>query len=190
MQPAVPAADVAQRDVREVAEERAEGGGRKHVQMRGIVLRRPAEHEAKPPLHPEGIRNGPDDHSPRTENAERLGQERLRELQVLEQLPGDDCVEARIGERKRLLDVRLHRLDAERLRLRKGSAVDVEPDDLVVIEEVPGQRARPAAEIEYALSATNRSLEDWNPLGDEDEVAVVASLPVVLFVPLAEVGHA
>ena len=124
--------------------------------MRRVVLRRPAAEETEAALEPKRVRDGADQHSARSEDASRLRDERVRELQVLEQLARDDGVEARAGEWQRLLDVRLHRLDAERLGLREGRAVDVEPDDLVPLEEVPRQRARAAAEIENALPGADR----------------------------------
>ena len=52
------------------------------------------------------------------------------------------------------------------------------------------QRARAAAEVEHALPAADRRHEERDALGDEDEVALVASLAVVLFVALAETAHA
>ena len=109
---------------------------------------------------------------------------------MLEELAGDDGVEARVLERQRLLDVRLHRLDPERRGLLERGGVDVEPDDRVALEEVLRQRARAAAEVEHALPATDRGLEERDALGDEDEVALVSSLAVVLFVAFAERAHA
>ena len=108
---------------------------------------------------------------------------------MLEELAGDDRVEARVPERQRLLDVRLDGLDPERPRFLERRGVHVEPDHGVALEEVLGQRARAAAEVEHALPAADRLDEERDPLGDEDEVALVAAFAVVLFVALAEVAH-
>ena len=109
---------------------------------------------------------------------------------MLEELSGDDCVEALVLERQRLFHVRLHGLDAERPRLLERRSVDVEPDHRVPLQEVPRQRPRPAAEIEHALPTADRLHEERDPLGDEDEVALVTTLAMVRFVAFAEIGHA
>ena len=106
------------------------------------------------------------------------------------QLACDDGVEAGVLERQRLLDVRLHRLDPERGGLLERGGVDVEPDDRVSLEEVLGQRARAAAEVEHAFPLPDRLDEQRDALGNEDEVALVSSLAVVLFVAVAERAHA
>ncbi len=109
---------------------------------------------------------------------------------MLEQLAGHDRVEGSVGEGKRLLDVRLDRLDPERLGLRERGAVDVESDDLVPLEEVARQRSGAAAEVEHALAAADGLPEERDPLRNEDEVALVPPLPVMLLVPTPEVlGH-
>ena len=126
----------------------------------------------------------------RAQHAPDLGDERVRELEVLEELAGDDSVEARVLERQRLLDVRLHGLDPERRAFSSAACVDVEPDDRVAFEEVLRQRARAAAEVEHALPAADRLDEQRDALGDEDEVALVSSLAMVLFVAVAERAHA
>ena len=190
MQPAIAAADVGERHALEAVQQLPDRRRREQVQVRGVVLRRAAAEEAQAALEPERVRDGADEHAAGPEDAPRLGDERLRERQVLEQLAGDDGVEARVRERERLLDVRHHGLDAERLGLRERRAVDVEADDLVPLEEVPGQRARAAPEVEDALPAPDRRPEERDALGDEDEVALVAPLPMVLLVPLAERAHA
>ena len=109
---------------------------------------------------------------------------------MLEELACDDGVEALVLERKRVLHVRPNRLDPERGRLLERSGVDVQADDRVAVEEVLRQRARAAAEVEDALAPPDRGLEERNALGNEDEVALVAAFSVVLFVALAEIGHA
>ena len=72
----------------------------------------------------------------------------------------------------------------------RAAGVDIDPHHRVAGEEVPRQRTRPATEVEDALPGADRRLEQRNALGDEDEVALVTSLPVVLFVTLAERAHA
>ena len=154
-----------------------------------VVLGRAAAQEAQPALDAERIRHRADDDAARPQHSPDLGDERVGELEVLEELAGDDGVEARVLERQRLLDVRLHGLDPERRGLLERGGVDVEPDHRVAVEEVPRQRARAAAEVEHALPVADRRLEQRDALGDEDEVALVTSLAVVLFVALAEIGH-
>ena len=105
---------------------------------------------------------------------------------MLEELAGDDRVEAGVLERERLLHVGLERLDPERGRLLERGGVDVEPDHRVALEEVPGQRTRAAAEVEHPLPRPDRGDEERDALGHEDEVAVVAPLAMVLLVALAE----
>ena len=108
---------------------------------------------------------------------------------MLEELTGDDSVEARVGERERLVDVGDHGLDTELGRLLERSPVDVEPDHVVALDEMLRQRTGPAAQIEHALSAADRRLEHGNALGDEDEVTFVPAFPVMLFVALADRAH-
>ena len=109
---------------------------------------------------------------------------------MLEELAGDDGVEARVVERQRLLDVRLHGLDPERGGLLERGRIDVETDDRVPFEEVARQRAGTAAEVEHALSGADGRDEQRDALGDEDEVALVSALAMVLFVAVAERAHA
>ena len=158
--------------------------------MRRVVLRRAAAEEAKPALQAERVRDRADEHAAGSQHAADLRDERVRELEVLEELARDHRVEARVLERQRLLDVRLHRLDPERGGLLERRSVDVEPDDRVALEEVPRERARAAAEVEDALATPDRRDDQRDALGDEDEVALVPSLAMVLFVALAEIRHA
>src|SRR5207244_10178565 len=109
---------------------------------------------------------------------------------MFEQLARDHRVEARVAERERLFDIRLNGLDPELSRPREGGGVDVQADDVVSLEEVARQRARAASEVEHPLAGPDRSLEQRDPLGDEDEVAFVATLAVMGLVPLAEITHA
>ena len=109
---------------------------------------------------------------------------------MLEELARDDRVEARVLERKGLLDVRLQRLDPERGRLLERRGVDVEADHRVALEEVPGQRTRAAPEVEHALPRPDGRDNQRNALGHEHEVALVSPRAVVLFVSFADRAHA
>ena len=71
---------------------------------------------------------------------------------MLEQLAGDDGVEAPVRERQWLLHVREHRLDPELRGRLERDAVDVRAHDLVPLEEVARERAGAAAEVEDALA--------------------------------------
>ena len=75
---------------------------------------------------------------------------------MLDQLAGDDDVEARVGKRQRLVDVGPDGLDPERRRLRERLAVDVDADDVVSFEVRAGERAVAAAEVEDAPSGGAR----------------------------------
>ena len=127
--------------------------GGEHVQVRRVVLRRPAAQEAQAALDAERVRHRADEDAAGPQHAPNFGDERVGEAEVLEQLSGDDRVEARVVERERLLDVRHDGLDPELLRLGERRAVDVEADDLVSVEEVARQRTRAAAEVEHRCPA-------------------------------------
>jgi hypothetical protein len=71
---------------------------------------------------------------------------------VLEQLGGDDDVERRIVERKRLIHVGPHRLDPERGSRVERIPVHVDPDDLVARCVRARQGAGAAAEVEDQLA--------------------------------------
>ena len=68
---------------------------------------------------------------------------------MLEQLAGDDDVEAAVVERQRIVEVGPARLDPELLRLRERLAVGVDADDLVPAGIGLGQGAVAAAEVEH-----------------------------------------
>ena len=119
-----------------------------HVR-RVLVGLTPAQ-EAKPVLDPKRIRHGTDEDPSGLEDAACLGDERLRKAHVLEQFPGDDRVELLAVERERRLDVGGDHGDAELLRLCERALVDVDSDDLVPLEEVAGESAGAAAEVEHA----------------------------------------
>ncbi len=90
---------------REVGEQCADVRRREHVQVRRILVGLKATHEAQAVLHPERIRNRADEDATLAEDAADLRDERAREANVLEELAGDDDVEALAVERKRLVDV-------------------------------------------------------------------------------------
>ena len=108
---------------------------------------------------------------------------------MLEELPGDDGIEARVLERQRLLDVRLYGFDPQIARFRERRRVDVEADQLVSLEDVARQRSRAATEVEHALPTPDRGLEERDPLRNEDELAFGTAFPMVLFVALLQ-AHA
>ena len=106
--------------------------------MRRIVLA--ASHEGSGDGSAPGTRSGPTRRA-RPRGAGRAGSPRRarRGTGVLESSPRRPRRSA-VVERKRLLDVRLHRLDPEHRGFLERVRVDVEADDQVVLEEVPRQR--------------------------------------------------
>ena len=145
------------------------------------------EEEAKPVLDPERIRHGAHEDSTRLEDTMCLGDERLREANVLEQLTGDHGVESLALQRQRLLDVG-QTTSMPILRFRQRRLVHVDADDVVPSEEVASESAGAAAEIEHVLALPDRLLEERSALGDENEIARVSALAVVSLVQLPE-GH-
>src|SRR5205085_5168538 len=112
---------------------------------------------------------------------------------VLEQLTGNDHVEARIRKRERLVDVGPVRLDAELRRLLEGFAVDVHADDVVSLRIGPRQRAVAAAEVEDApAGAADVAAEELDALlsGEDELLATRAAMVLaVLLVELLEPRH-
>ena len=145
--------------------------------MRRIVLGRVPTEEAETALERNAFGTDPAS-TPGAQDAPDLRDERVGKLEMLEQLPRDDRVEAAVVERQRL-DVRLHRLDAERRGFLERVRVDVEADD-EPLEEVPRQRARAAAEVEHPLAAADGGDEQRDAFRHEDEVALVPMLPMML----------
>ena len=186
MEAAVAASQRRDSDSREAAEQRADVCGPEHVQMREIPFRLQAADETKPVLHPERVRHGADENATRAKDATHLCNERAREADVLEELAGDDHVEGLAVQRQRLVDVRDDGRDPELLRLRQRGPVDVDADHLVPLQEMAGQRARAASEVEHVSALPDRLLEERNSLGDEHEVAGISALAVVGLVQLAE----
>ena len=186
MQRPVAAADERQVDVLEVRQQLADLLVREHAQVRRVLLRRLSEKEAQAALDVERVRDGADEVPARLQHPKHLGDERLGEAQMLEQLAGDDGVEGLVGERERLLHVGHDRRDPALLRLGEGGPVDVDADDLVPVDEVLAQRAGAAAQVEHLVALADRLLEERDALGDEHELAVVPALPVVALVDLAE----
>ena len=79
---------------------------------------------------------------------------------MLEQLAGDDCIEGRVVERERPLDVAPDRLDAASLGDGESLAVDVHSDNPVAFEKVHRDRAGPATEIEHLTSRPAHSSDE------------------------------
>ena len=102
-------------DAAEVAQQRADGGGREHVQVRGIVLRRQAAEETQPALHPERVRHAsrrrrhPGAGRVATRRRARRGNRRCSRSS-----PATTASKLSSVERQRLVDVRDDRLDPER----------------------------------------------------------------------------
>ncbi len=158
--------------------------------MSGVVLGASPGEKQKAALEPVGVRHRSGEHAARSQDADRLGDNGLGVAQVLEELAGDDGVEACVGEGKLLLRIRDHGLDPESRSAPQGGAVDIEADDRVAGKEVPADRTRAAAEIEDAMPRpADRGDEEWDALGDEDEVAAVTRGAVMLFVSSAQVFH-
>ncbi len=182
--------DVVQLDTLEAVEQLVHRGRREHAQVCRVVLGRLPPQEPQTALNTKRVGHRAGEHAARPQDAADLRDERIGELEMLEELAGDDRIEALLVEGEPLLHVRLYRLDPERGGLLERSRVDVQADDRVALEEATRQRARAAAEVEHALPAADRRNQEGNTLRDEDEVALVSPLTVVLFVALAEVRHA
>ncbi len=145
------------------------------MQVRGVPLRLQAADEAEPVLHSKRVRHRTHEDASRPEDAAHLGDERTREANVLEQLTRDDRIEGLAVNGERLVDVGHQRCDPELLGLGQRRPIDVDADDDVPLEEVTGERAGAAAEVEHVPALSDRLLEEWNALGDEDEVAGVSA---------------
>ena len=108
-------------------------------------------------------------------------------LQVLEELARDDCVEARIGKRQRLVDVGDDGLYAE---LAPPSRVPPRSTSSPTTS-LPSRKCRVSAPERQPKSRTRlpRPIAAWKQrgtLGNEDEVTFVPARPVMLFVALAD----
>src|SRR5688572_32903447 len=115
--------------------------------MGGVVLRRLSAEEPQAPLDVERVRDGADEAPAGLEDALHLGYQRLREREMLEKLTRDHGVEALVGEGERLLHVGDDWHDPALFCLRERRLVDVDPDDLVPLEEVLSEGAGAAAEV-------------------------------------------
>ena len=106
---------------------------------------------------------------------------------MLEQLAGDDDVEARVVERNRLVNVGPTGLDAELRRGGERIAVCVDTDDVVPHCIRTRERAVTTAEIEHASAgAADITSEQRNALRPGEDEACAALESIVLGVPLAE----
>src|SRR5688572_22463626 len=108
----VAAAHEAHLDVVEARKKAVQLARREHPKVRGIVFGRATAQEAQSVLEAERVRHRPDEDALVAQDPPDLGDERVRKLEMLEKLAGDDGVEARVVERQRLLDVRLDGLDS------------------------------------------------------------------------------
>ena len=143
MEPPVAPADERQLDVVEVRRAASRiASRREHAQVRRVVLGRTAAEEAQPALHAERVRHGADEHAARAQHTSDLRDERVREVEVLEELAGDDGVEALVRRtaaaprrspapaRSRARPpsrARLRRRRRRRPRSRPGSAASARP---------------------------------------------------------------
>ena len=158
------------------------------MEVCGIVLRLPAEQEAQSVLQPERVGDGCDELPAGPEHAPRLADEPSRIPYMLEQLAGDDDVEARLVERQRLVDVGPARLDPELRGLGQRLAVDVHADDVVVLRIGARERAVAAAEIEHApAGAADVVAEELDPLLARVDELTRSLRAVMLAVALAEI---
>jgi len=121
-----------------------------HLQVRRIMVRWTPAQELQPVLEPVRVRHRRDEGAARPQYAADLADDALRVAQVLEQLPGDDHVEALVAKLERLVEVGPVRLDPELRRLLERLAVGVDADNFVSVRVGPRQRAVAAAEVEHA----------------------------------------
>ena len=108
---------------------------------------------------------------------------------MLEQLAGDDDVEARVGELERLLDVGPVGLDPELRGLGERLAVDVDPDYVVPLDVRLRERAVPAPEVEDVAARASDELREERGahVGRVDELARATRavvFPVALLEPV------
>ena len=110
---------------------------------------------------------------------------------MLEQLSGDDDVEADVGKVERLVEIGPAGLDPQAGRLGEGVLVGVYPDDLVAGQVGLCQRPVTAAEVEHSpprpADITLEQLLALRPCEDEAAATLVA---VVLGVAPAELLQA
>src|SRR5947208_7847334 len=159
--------------------------------MGGIVFRLAAEQEAQPVLQPVRVRDGGDERAARPEHAPNVGDDAVRIAEVLEQLTGDDHVEARLVEGQRLVEVGPARLDAELLRLGERIAVRIDAHDLVPTGVGAGQRAVTTAEVEHLpAGSADVTAEQLDSLGAGEHEPGPALQAVVLGISVTELLEA
>ena len=139
--------------------------------MGRVVLGAAPGEEEEAALEPVGVRHRPGEHATGSQDADGLCDNSVGISKVLEELAGDNDVEARVGEWKLLLGVCHHGLYSEGRSPPQGRAIDIEADDRVPGKEVPADRARAAAEIQDAMPwPADRRNEEGDALRDEDEI--------------------
>src|SRR5437879_5429348 len=110
---------------------------------------------------------------------------------MLQQLTGDDDVEALVRELEGLVEVGPVCLDPELRRLRQRLAVGVDADDVISLRIRPGERAVAATQVEHAAAGPADVLPEerlaLRPREDESRAPLAA---VVLGVPLAQLLQA
>ena len=165
----------------EPVEERVNVTRREHVQVSRVVFGFSPREKPKPVLEAKRVRDGRDQASAGPQDALCLGHE------ALEQLSGDDDVEALVRERKRLVGVGPLRLDSELRGLRECDTVDVHADDVVSLDIGTSQRAIAAAEIQDAPARpADVAAEELDALFTGIDEVLAACFAVVLAVPFAE----
>jgi len=163
---------------REQARDRIRG---EHVKMGGVLVGPVTKQERQPTAQIEHVGDRSHEGTTRPKQATRLRDDALRETNVLEELSGDHGVETSIGKGKRCLDVGQDRLDAQLGGRIERHSIDVQPDDDVAVEEMPGNSAAPATEVENPLSRSPQSaLEIRDPLRNEHEIPVISSAGVIV----------
>ena len=171
----------------EPVEERVNVTRREHVQVSRVVFGFSPREKPKPVLEAKRVRDGRDQASAGPQDALCLGHEAFRVADVLEQLAGDDDVEALVRERKRLVGVGPLRLDSELRGLRERDTVDVHADDVVSLDIRTSQRAIAAAEIQDAPARpADVAAEELDALFTGIDEVLAACFAVVLAVPFAE----
>jgi len=181
-----PAGDEVQLWIVEARKERPHVVRGEHLQVGRIVFRLSSGQETQPVLQTVGVRNRRDELAAGPQHAPSLCDETAGIAKVLEQLAGDDDVEARTLERERLVEVGPARLDTELLRFRQCLLVCVDADYLVPFGVGARQGAVAAAQVEHAPPrAADMPPEELDAFGACEDEAGASLEPVVLRIALA-----
>ena len=111
---------------------------------------------------------------------------------MLEQLAGDDDVEARVLERQAFLRVDPLRLDAQARRVVQRQLVDVDTDNVVPLQVRPRQRAVAAPDVEDAAAgASDVAAEELGALAAsvDEGLRAVPMVPAIAPTLLLEPRH-